>query len=44
MDQVQIKKTMEDFQQMTQKLQNKVEEIKNCLKLSAVSPDGKAAL
>lgn len=35
--QVQIKETVGDFQQMIQERLNKVEEIKNCLKLSAVS-------
>lgn len=35
-----MKKTVEDFQQMIQERLTKVEEIKSCLKLSAVSPDG----
>lgn len=33
-----MKKTEADFQRMIQERLNKVEEIKNCLKLSAVSP------
>ncbi|KAM9335772.1 E3 ubiquitin-protein ligase TRIM39-like [Symphorus nematophorus] len=35
----QMKKTEEDFQQMIQERLNKVEEIKNCLKLSTVSAE-----
>lgn len=35
-----MKTTVADFQQMIQDRLNKVEEIKNCLKLSAVSPHG----
>lgn len=35
-----MKRTVGDFQQMIQERLNKVEEIKNCLKLSTVSPDG----
>lgn len=37
LDQIQIKKTMEEFWQMIQERLTKVEEIQNCLKLSAVS-------
>ena len=35
-----MKKTEEDFQRMIQERLRKVEEIKNCLKLSAVSRNG----
>ena len=35
-----MKKTEEDFQQMIQERLRKVEEIKNCLKLSGVSRNG----
>ena len=34
-----MKKTEADFQQMIEERQKKVEEIKNCVKLSAVSPE-----
>lgn len=37
LDQAQIKQTTEEFQQMIQERLTKVEEIQNCLKLSAVS-------
>ncbi|CAK6977560.1 E3 ubiquitin-protein ligase TRIM39-like [Scomber scombrus] len=36
---VQMKKTEADFQQMIEERQNKVEEIKNCVKLSAMSAE-----
>lgn len=39
-----MKKTEADFQQMIQERLKKVEEIKNCLKISTVSPKGNATV